>query len=84
MSTYMEIAKRYKPATSFKGEILLFKSQQNKSLHKYLCWDSFCDNIKLVMIKGNHKTLYTSEDSYKVLSKNIEEWLQRVNSSVEH
>lgn len=84
MSTYMEIAKTYKPATSYKGEILLFKSQENKSVHKYLGWDSLCDNIELVMIEGNHKTLYESEESYNVLSKNISVWLQRAETSIKH
>lgn len=84
MSTYMDIAKKYKPGTAFKGDILLFKSQKNKSVHKYLGWDSLCDNIKLVTIEGNHQTLYTSEESYNVLSRNIEEWLQRANNSIEH
>lgn len=84
MSTYMDIAKKYKPGTVFNGEILLFKSQQNKSAHKYLGWDSLCDTIKLVLIEGNHQTLYESEESYNVLSKNITEWLQRANSSVIH
>lgn len=75
----MEIAKRYKPGTAFKGEILLFRSTQNNSVHKYLGWDSFCDNIKLVLIEGNHQTIYESVESYNVLSKNIGEWLKAAN-----
>ena len=77
MSTYMEIAKRYQPEAAFKGDILLFKSEDNISVYKYLGWDSFCDKVKLVIIKGNHKTIYESLESYKTLSKNIVEWLQK-------
>jgi len=84
MSTYMDIAKRYIPATAFKGEILLFKSQQNKSVYNYLGWDRFCDKIKMIIIEGNHHTLYESVESYNVLSKNIGEWLQAANNNLNH
>ena len=77
----MDIAKRYKPATAFKGEILLFKSQQNKSVYNYLGWDRFCDKIKMIIIEGNHHTLYESVESYNVLSKNIGAWLQTANDN---
>ena len=78
----MNIAKRYKPGAGIKGEILLFRSKQNKSVHKYLGWDKYCDNVSLVFIEGNHQTLYESAESYYVLSKNIGEWLQKANHSV--
>jgi thioesterase domain-containing protein len=81
MGTYMDIAKRYKPKTKYKGEILLFRTQQNKSAHQYLGWDSLCDSIKMIMVEGNHKTIYESVESYKVLSKNIAEWLQKADDS---
>jgi thioesterase domain-containing protein len=84
MSTYMEIAKRYKPKTVYKGEILLFRSKQNKSVHKYLGWDSLSDNIKMLLIEGNHQTIYETVESYNVLSKNIEEWLQAANDNLKH
>jgi hypothetical protein len=84
MSTYIDIAKKYKPVTAFKGEVLLFKSEQNISVHEYLGWDSLCDTIKLVMIEGNHQTLYETVESYNVLSKNIAEWLQKANESVKY
>jgi pimeloyl-ACP methyl ester carboxylesterase len=80
MRTYMDIARRYKPKNVYKGEILLFKSQQNVSVHKYLGWDNFCDKIKMLIIKGNHNTLYESEESYNVLSKNIAQRLETANS----
>ena len=77
----MDISKRYKPKTVYNGEILLFKSQQNNSVHKYLGWDSLSDNIKMLIVEGNHKTLYESEESYNILSKNIGEWLQKANDN---
>lgn len=84
MATYMNIAKNYRPGSAIKGEILLFRSSQNKSIHKYLGWDKYCDNIKMVLIEGNHHTIYDSAESYFVLSKNIGEWLQNANSSAKH
>jgi len=77
MRTYMDIAKRYKPNTAFKGDILLFRSRQNNSVHKFLGWDSLCDNVKIVLIEGDHQTIYESDESYNVLSKNIDEWLKK-------
>jgi len=84
MATYMDIEKRYKPKTRYNGEILLFRSQQNKSAHKYLGWDSLCDSIKMVTVEGNHKTIYESEKSYNEFSKNIGEWLQKANDNLKH
>jgi len=84
MSTYMDIAKRYKPKTAYKGEILLFRSKQNKSVHKYLGWDSLSDNIKMLLIEGNHQTIYETVESYNMLSKNIGEWLQVANDNLKH
>jgi thioesterase domain-containing protein len=75
MSTYMDIAKRYKPVQAINGEILLFKTTQNRSVHEYLGWDSLCDKVKMVTIEGNHQTIYETVESYNVLSKNIGEWL---------
>lgn len=77
MSTYMDIAKRYQPGAVLKGDILLFKSEKNLSVYKYLGWDSYCEKVKLVMLKGDHKEIYETLESYKTLSKNIEEWLQK-------
>jgi Thioesterase domain/TubC N-terminal docking domain len=79
MGTYMDIAKRYKPKTIFKGEILLFKSSQNRSTYEYLGWESLSTKINLIIVEGNHKTIYESEESYKILSKNIGECLLKAN-----
>ncbi len=84
MRTYMDIAKRYKPKTVYKGEILLFRAQQNPTVHKYLGWDSFSDNINMVLVEGDHLTLYESEESYNVLSKNIGECLQKATDKLNH
>jgi thioesterase domain-containing protein len=81
MSTYMNIGKRYKPKNQYKGEILLFKSQQNLSVHEYLGWEGFCEHVELITIPGNHKTLYETRESYETLSKNIEVWLKKANDS---
>lgn len=80
----MNIAKRYKPKTVYKGEILLFRSRQNRSVHKYLGWDSLCDDIKMLLVEGNHMTIYESEESYNILSKNIGEWLQKANDNASY
>jgi thioesterase domain-containing protein len=84
MATYMEIAKRYKPVTALNGEILLFKSKQNSSVHEYLGWDNFCNNVKMVLIEGNHQTIYESAESYYLLSKNIGEWLETASRKLKH
>ncbi len=81
MGTYRQIAKRYKPKTAYNGEILLFRTEQNKSTHEYLGWDKLCNKITMLLIEGNHKTIYESPESYKILSKNIGEWLQREHES---
>jgi thioesterase domain-containing protein len=82
IGTYMDIASRYKPKTVYKGKILLFRCQQNTSVHKYLGWDNFCEEINMVIVEGNHKTIYESKESYKVLSENIGEWLKKANDNL--
>jgi len=84
MSTYLYIAKKYKPGASLKGEILLFRSTQNHSVHKYLGWDNYCDKIKMVFIEGDHLTIYETVESYNVLSKNIAEWLKTADENLKH
>ena len=84
MATYMEIAKRYKPVSAMNGEILLFRSKQNRSVHEFLGWDKFCNSIKMILIEGNHQTIYESAESYYVLSKNISEWLETANNKLKH
>jgi hypothetical protein len=79
MGTYMEIARRYKPKTKYNGEILLFKSTENTSAYKYLGWDTLCNKVNMILVEGNHKTIYESEGSYKILSKNISEYLRKAN-----
>ena len=82
MSTYMNIGKKYKPETAYNGEILLFRSEENESVHKYLGWDGLCANTELITIPGNHKTLYETNESYEILSKNIEIWLNKANNKI--
>jgi thioesterase domain-containing protein len=82
MATYMDIAKRYKPGNFYNGEILLFKTEQNKSSHKYLGWETLCKNVHMIIVEGNHETIYESKESYKVLSKNIGEWLIKAKSNL--
>lgn len=82
MGTYMIIAKKYKPKTKYKGEILLFKSQNNQSAHEYLGWDKLSDKVKMLYVEGDHKTMYETKESYNVLSKNIGEWLQKANDNL--
>jgi len=66
MRTYFDIARKYKPGSLYNGEILLFKSQQNYSVHEFLGWDHHCNDIKMLLIKGDHRTLYESEESYNI------------------
>jgi thioesterase domain-containing protein len=63
MSTYLNIGKKYKPNKAYKGEILLFRSEENESVHKYLGWDGLSDHTQLVAIPGNHKTMYETKES---------------------
>lgn len=81
MGTYMEIAKRYKPKSIYKGEILLIKSTQNHSSYEFLGWDKLSNKVNLVMIEGNHKTIYETKESYEILSKNIGERLKKANEN---
>lgn len=81
MATYMNIAKRYNPKKRFNGNILLFRSKQNNSVHKYLGWDSLCKKVRIVLIEGNHQTIYETVESYNALSKNIGDWLEKAKNT---
>lgn len=82
MGTYMNIAKKYKPKGIYNGEIILFKTKQNKSAHKYLGWDRLSSGVELIEVEGNHKTIYETKESYQILSKNIGECLQKANDNL--
>jgi thioesterase domain-containing protein len=74
--TYQRLTRYYKPATPFPGEILLFKSESNLSADRYLCWDRLCNNIKMVILKGTHSTMYNGVEEVKTLRENIAELLK--------
>jgi hypothetical protein len=84
MGTYGEISSRYKPRTKYNGNILLFRTKQNRSQYKYLGWDILSNDVNLVFLEGNHKTIYHSQESFDVLSKNIGECLQKANDNFKH
>ena len=82
MSTYMDIGKRYRPNIRYNGEILLFKSSQNNSAHEFLGWENLCNRVEIVIVEGNHHTIYESNESYLVLSKKMGDWLQKTNEKL--
>jgi hypothetical protein len=82
MGTYGEISRRYKPGTKYNGDILLFRTTQNRSHYKYLGWDTLCNNTNMVLLEGNHQTIYHSLESFNILSKNISESLQKANDNL--
>lgn len=79
--TYNNLMKIYKPITAFKGEILLFKMDENSIIDKYLGWESLCNNIQLLTLKGNHETMYINEESTNDLKQKISELLRKANVS---
>jgi pimeloyl-ACP methyl ester carboxylesterase len=84
MGTYGEISRRYKPKAKYDGNILLFRTNQNRSQFKYLGWDTLSNNVNLVLLEGDHKTIYNNQGSYDKISKNIGEWLQKANDNLKH
>ena len=72
---YHESMKRYSPARAFAGDILLFKASENKSMNKYLGWDEYCTNIKMITIKGDHDTIKKIDESIESLKTNILAWI---------
>jgi hypothetical protein len=84
MGTYGEISRRYRPVTKYNGDILLFKTKENRSQFEYLGWDTLSNSVNLVSLEGNHKTIYHSQESFDVLSKNIGEWLQKANNNLKN
>jgi thioesterase domain-containing protein len=73
---YQRLTRYYKPVTPFPGKILLFKSEANLSTDKFLCWDRLCNNIKMVLLKGTHSTMYNGIEEVRTLRENIAEMLK--------
>ena len=72
---YHESMKNYTSAQSFDGDILLFKASENKSTNKYLGWDKYCNNIKMITIQGNHDSIKKIDESVESLKTNIKAWI---------
>ena len=70
--TYSRLLGDYKPITPFSGKILLFKVEENQSQSQYLGWDRLCDQIQMEILKGNHRTMYRSQESIDLLSEKID------------
>lgn len=77
--TYFNLMKIYRPTIQFHGEIILFRTESNKSPNKYLGWDNLCNRIQIITLKGDHNSLYGGEESMNVLKEKISEMLQKAN-----
>jgi thioesterase domain-containing protein len=79
--TYSKLWKAYRPDTPFKGKILLFKAEENLSEKEYLGWDRLCNQIQVVIFKGNHRTMYRGKESNEVLNERINDFLNKANEN---
>jgi thioesterase domain-containing protein len=79
--TYFNLMKKYRPTSQFNGEILLFRTEANKTPTKYLGWENLCKNIQVVTLSGNHDTMYESKESIEILREKIGELLLKANGS---
>jgi acyl transferase domain-containing protein/pimeloyl-ACP methyl ester carboxylesterase len=73
---YHILCKHYKPS-AYKGDLLLFKTIDNPSVHKYLGWDGLVGSIELAMLKGKHTELMKIEDNIEPLVSTIKAYLKK-------
>jgi len=78
INCYINIGKKYKPSAFFKGEILILRATQNKSLNLNLGWDNLCDKVKIIYIEGNHNTI-GREETAALLGFHIAEYLKNAD-----
>jgi phthiocerol/phenolphthiocerol synthesis type-I polyketide synthase E len=71
---YKMLTRTYQPK-KFDGDILLFRASQNKSSFKYLGWERFANNIKIVNIDGDHLKVIKDKKRVKILFTEIEKYL---------
>jgi thioesterase domain-containing protein len=75
---YLTLTKSYKPS-KFNGDILLFATTVNTSSYKYLGWEAYANNIRLIEIDGKHLEIFNGKDKTEVLLKEIEKYLGSIN-----
>ena len=69
---------KYSPA-KFKGNVLLFRVEENHSVYKYLRWDDVVDNIKLITVKGHHLNFLSVPESIHTIQESIKKELLKYN-----
>ncbi len=74
ITNYFLLSRKYKTSSIFKGEIVLLKASQNKSVNESLGWNTVCDKLKIIVVEGDHISI-GREENYLILGKHIQEML---------
>ena len=75
---YLKLAKKHSPS-KFSGNLLLFRTTENPSSHKYLGWETLANGIKIIEIFGKHLDVFIGKNRTDILQKGIKEYLDYVN-----
>jgi thioesterase domain-containing protein len=76
---YLNLARKYSPE-KFDGDILLFRTSENRSPLKYLGWDNLVKEIRMIEIKGSHLEIFTEAGNTNIVQTETEKYLIRANS----
>lgn len=77
---YGELSKKYSPE-KFNGNLLLFKTKENRSTYEYLGWESLADNVKLFDVDGKHTEIFWNKSSVETIATEI---ARNINLGAEH
>lgn len=80
MNIYSILWNKYKP-TRFEGNVILFKSSENRSKYKYLGWDEHSKSVDLIELKGNHQQIIREKENIDKMVSHLNEKLDQVQSN---
>ena len=73
VTRYLLLLYKYRPE-KFNGNILLFKVNVNNSAYKdYYGWDSLSENVKNIVLEGDHMSMMNEKKYGEIIGKEIEE-----------
>jgi thioesterase domain-containing protein len=81
LEKYRKLTKRYNP-DKFNGDMLLFRFSENGSSLKYLGWESFVNNLKMITIDSNHITAFENKRSVEILQTEIKQYLKNLSNNI--
>ena len=80
VTNYLILLYKYRPE-KFRGNILLFKVNEDNSTYKdYYGWEFLSDKVKNIVLEGNHMSMMIEKKYGEIIGKEIEKLMDNVEN----